>query len=479
MKKSIAWACAVLFICTVVFFGAVCSAKEAVGDGAYNDKSEIIQQNDLKKQCLAATITAINLEINRHQRWLDYRIQQGDQNAAEELRKSIVVLKSDLEKYSVMKPDDYQLPEKRENIGWTGDKPGIDSLLYVDNMSKNGPWYHMVGIKGGNYSALSSKERYHVVFYPVYQRSYWGMDSSYVYVADFGQQQQGKRITGEVYKHQYAFPLDDKTKCDSYQIFLLKDLQPGTKAKQILNAKKSTFAINLSEEQMQEYFYIEFISSVGSKTLKISEITGDPIEIILEPEVFIKKPAIYLYPEEKSKIVITHSFKGKILSTYPTYGDNWTVIADPDGTLLNWKDNRTYQYLFWDGFYSFPQEHYQYQSGFYVEKKDYVLFLQDKLAHIGLNEREINDFIVYWLPSMSKYSNCFVHFRINDNIDGSSILTVSPAPKTTIRVFMEFAGIEDMPRTGKLPEQLLPAFVRQGFVLVEWGGAELGSSKIE
>jgi len=479
MKKSVFLTWVLLVVCVAISFGSVCYAKEMKVDFAKNDGSDAFQQNDLKKQCLSATITAINLEIDRYQRWINFRTQQGDQKAVEELQESLAILKADLKKYTVMNPDDYILPDKVETIGWVGDKPGKDSILYMEGMSKNGPWYHMTGIRGGNYSVLSSNDRYRIAFYPVYQRNYWGMNSAYIYVADWMQQLQGKRIMGEVFANQYAFPLENKIKCDNFQIYLLEGLVPGSKTEKLIDSKESIFAVALSEEQLQKYSYIEFVSPYGSKTMKISDLRDDPLEIILVPEVFVKKPAIYLYPDQKSKIVLTHFFKGKIVSTYPAYVDDWTVIADPDGTLFNMKDNRTYQYLFWDGLYSFPKDHYQYQSGFYVKSEEYVSFLQNKLTYIGLNEREINDFIVYWLPAMNKYSNCFVHFRINDNIGGSSVLETKPAAETTIRVFMEFSGIDNINSVHKLPEQNLPAFTRKGFTLVEWGGAEIGSSKIE
>jgi len=51
--------------------------------------------------------------------------------------------------------------------------------------------------------------------------------------------------------------------------------------------------------------------------------------------------------------------------------------------------------------------------------------------------------------------------------------------ETIIRVFMEFSGIANMNSAQKLPEQNLPTFIRKGFTLVEWGGAEIGNSKFE
>lgn len=290
---------------------------------------------------------------------------------------------------------------------------------------------------------------------------------------------EGKRIIGEVLEYQYVGPSRELAKCENYQVYMLKDLTPGSKNELLLNSKKSSFDVYLGEEKIKEYSYLEFVSPYSSKTVKISDIQEEKLEVILESDMVVKKPAIYLYPKEQSKILIQHHFKGNILTTYPAYKDNWTVIAQPDGKLLNVKDNRWYNYLFWDGTYAFPNEHYQFKSGFYVKKEEYVSFLQEKLAAIGLNENEINDFLVYWLPVMNKYKNSFVHFRINDNIDGSSALETKPAADTIIRVFMEFSGVDDSKDILQLPEQSLPAFSRKGFTLVEWGGAEIGSNKIE
>lgn len=300
------------------------------------------------------------------------------------------------------------------------------------------------------------------------------------YAEDIAQQpEQGKRIVGEVFVSKYSGPMGELVKCKNYQVYLLKDMEPGSQGELILDAKQSKFDVTISEEEIKDYSYIEFVSGYRNKIIKLNDIKDDPLEIILESEVVVKKPAIYLYPVQKSQIVITHNFKGKILNTYPVYTDNWTVIAEPNGNLLNVQDNRYYKYLFWDGAYAFSNDHYQFKSGFYVKNADYVSFLQSKLAIIGLNEHEINDFIVYWLPMMSNYKNCFVHFRINDNIDGSSVLETKPVADTVIRVFMEFSGVDNLNSAPELPEQTLPSFMRKGFTLVEWGGAEIGNAKIE
>ncbi len=49
-------------------------------------------------------------------------------------------------------------------------------------------------------------------------------------------------------------------------------------------------------------------------------------------------------------------------------------------------------------------------------------------------------------------------------------LTISPKPDTLIRVFMTFKASEEFV---EVKEQQLSAPKRDGFVAVEWGGAEV------
>jgi hypothetical protein len=51
-------------------------------------------------------------------------------------------------------------------------------------------------------------------------------------------------------------------------------------------------------------------------------------------------------------------------------------------------------------------------------------------------------------------------------------LTITPEPDTTIRVLMEYKGLEN---SIKVEEQSLETPGRKGFVAVEWGGTEINS----
>ena len=47
------------------------------------------------------------------------------------------------------------------------------------------------------------------------------------------------------------------------------------------------------------------------------------------------KPVIYLYPEEETTVSVQLDYTGQLTTTYPAYGDGWTVTAGVDKTICN------------------------------------------------------------------------------------------------------------------------------------------------
>lgn len=141
----------------------------------------------LKKDCIAAAICGIDLEIVKHQKWIDMRKKVDvDDKDLPEIEGRLNRLKADLEKYQKMKLDLYVIPEKRQEIAWiSANEPlGDNSILYVENMSESGPWYHIVGIKGNNYTVIQPDTKYLMNIYLAYPKYYWTMPSYYVYIFD-------------------------------------------------------------------------------------------------------------------------------------------------------------------------------------------------------------------------------------------------------------------------------------------------------
>ena len=177
------------------------------------------------------------------------------------------------------------------------------------------------------------------------------------------------------------------------------------------------------------------------------------------------KPVVYLYPEETMDAAVELELKGRLTCTYPAYEDGWRVTAFPDGTLTD-ERGQTYQYLYWEGV---GGEGYDFSSGFCVPGGETAAFLEDALETLGLTRREANEFIVYWLPRMEQNPYNLIAFQQEAYTEVAK-LTVTPQPDSLLRVFMAWKPLE---RPVDIPAQILPAFERHGFALVEWGGAQI------
>ena len=183
-----------------------------------------------------------------------------------------------------------------------------------------------------------------------------------------------------------------------------------------------------------------------------------------------RKPVIYLYPEKETEVSVELLLDGKLTCTYPAYHTGWRVTAAPDGTLTD-ANGQTYNYLYWEGE---TNTRWDMTQGFCVKGKDTAAFLEEALAKLGLDRREANEFIVYWLPLMEQNPYNIISFQTGAYTDAAQ-LNICPAPDTLIRVFMTWKSSDSFVA---LPEQELTAPERTGFTVVEWGGAEVDQEKL-
>ncbi|MFM1999336.1 MAG: hypothetical protein RL204_1283 [Bacteroidota bacterium] len=217
--------------------------------------------------------------------------------------------------------------------------------------------------------------------------------------------------------------------------------------------------------------YILRISYVGYTTLdvpiKLKESTNLQLGIqVIEIQVVPLKPLIYLYPETKSEISVKLSYRGKLAHTYPSYPEaGWKVTAEPDGTLWDEKGMEYYG-LFWEGE---TGTKLNANDGFIVAGKETAAFLEEKLAYLGLNRREANEFIMFWLPRMENNPYNLIHFSSTE-YEKSAELIITPKPETTIRVMMLTQPLSEKIQ---FPLQDLTSLkkTRKGFTVVEWGGS--------
>ncbi len=178
------------------------------------------------------------------------------------------------------------------------------------------------------------------------------------------------------------------------------------------------------------------------------------------------KPVIYLYPEKETEVSVSLDLDGALTCTYPTYKNGWEVTARTDGTLINKDDGREYSYLYWEGI---GDNSWDMSKGFVVKGTDTIRFLQEKLEYLGLTPKELNEFIVYWLPHMQNNKYNLITFQ-TDEYENSAKLSISPKPDSILRIFMVYKALDEFV---EIEEPILSAFERNGFTVIEWGGIEI------
>ncbi|MBU1221048.1 hypothetical protein KKF34_05460 [Myxococcota bacterium] len=179
------------------------------------------------------------------------------------------------------------------------------------------------------------------------------------------------------------------------------------------------------------------------------------------------KPVIYLYPTETTDVHVKFARDVDFTYTYPQYpNDGWVVTAHPDGTLCEVSGDRCWYSLFWEGF---THDSIDYSSGgFCVAGEDTLTFLEEMLPRLGLDWKEANEFIIYWLPKLASNPYNIISFAQKSWIDAVPLI-VDPFPDSQVRFLMIYRPVS-------APETVVPQTivtpVRTGFTLVEWGGRQ-------
>ena len=192
------------------------------------------------------------------------------------------------------------------------------------------------------------------------------------------------------------------------------------------------------------------------------------------------KPVLYVYPEREQSLTVSLDVEGELGTVYPAPDTqettdlgtqaSWSVTASPDGTLTD-EGGRTYPSLFWDGEMTLEAP----EQGFIVAREDAVPFLEEKLALLGLTDKEAADFITFWAPQIRANEYTFVSFDASSYTAHARYSFTDEAgnqvvPDTFIRVFMTIRAADANEEV--TPQVFGPTPTRSGFTAVEWGGTE-------
>ncbi|ELP89073.1 hypothetical protein EIN_165430 [Entamoeba invadens IP1] len=186
------------------------------------------------------------------------------------------------------------------------------------------------------------------------------------------------------------------------------------------------------------------------------------------------KPVILLYDENgtKGELDVSLKFEGmEVTEVYPKTEItentlNWTGRYLGRGTepcVLTIKDN-DFEYLFWESLFDVKLE------GFDVKVND--LSDVDKLMEkLGLNVKERNDFVVYWMKEMKKFQKMFV--RIVDRKQYEKLVPLNVKGfDNVMRIFVGFGECQE--GNEYLSVQEVESVKRpQGKYVIEWGATPI------
>ncbi|HYG52601.1 MAG TPA: hypothetical protein VD905_16935, partial [Flavobacteriales bacterium] len=166
--------------------------------------------------------------------------------------------------------------------------------------------------------------------------------------------------------------------------------------------------------------------------------------------VVVCKPVIYLYPKEEFPVTVKLDVKGELGFTYPTYHDQWTVLAYPNGKIQD--EGTMFNYLFWDGKMPAHKLKYDPAVGSVVAKAELTGFFHRNLSELGFTSWEMQDFMTYWVPKMLENDFNYVHFLVDEDYEQIAGVTVTPKPDHMLRVYMLWHPVKDKNTVTCIPQ---------------------------
>jgi len=177
-----------------------------------------------------------------------------------------------------------------------------------------------------------------------------------------------------------------------------------------------------------------------------------------------KKPNIYIYSEEETAVTVTLGKPGKLTASDPIYKDSWTVTALPDGTLLY--DGATYGYLFYEC--DVPSYEFKSGAGFTIRGDNRENDFRYVLGKYAFNEQETEDFIEFWVEYLEADKDYLMVPQDTAMVDCAMPLEISAEVESLTRLWFGFYEISEK---GYVCEPEVTPITRDGFTVVEWGGA--------
>lgn len=248
-------------------------------------------------------------------------------------------------------------------------------------------------------------------------------------------------------------------------------------------AAQQTFSLVNKSDTSAIYTYMITDKDYPTNTRRDPAIQFRKMELVTQNEWTWAtpwcKPAIYMYPRSPIDIQVKLELDGQLTDSIPIYdpANGWNVTAYPDGNLVTKPftgaalANQRYPYLYYEADIKnieIPKE------GWVWKKEELYIRLSQLLQKLGYNDKEITDFLAYWLSRLNDKPYYFVTLLPENIISEKEKLSFSVNPDTVIRARFVFEGL-NVP-TFVAPLQNLPHKERSGFTVTDWGGTLIGKT---
>lgn len=164
----------------------------------------------------------------------------------------------------------------------------------------------------------------------------------------------------------------------------------------ILKIAYETYKIGRNDDTSK----MSYGSFVGEKPVLVWKGNSGKYYLFMDkdfaPNVECGKPVVYLYPEKETKVSV--KVGADINISEPNYQNGWNVLAKPNGKLT-W-NGQEFDSLYWEG--KGNGAYPEITQGRIVKTSHIEQELRGDLAKLGLNHKESQDFIDFWLPRMPK-----------------------------------------------------------------------------
>ncbi|MFC1887203.1 hypothetical protein ACFLYK_00165 [Candidatus Cloacimonadota bacterium] len=176
----------------------------------------------------------------------------------------------------------------------------------------------------------------------------------------------------------------------------------------------------------------------------------------------VEKPNIYLYPETEISLDVNITFpqKGRVSTSIPEFPAEWKDLKiTPDGRIYD-----KYDYLYYE---TEQQPLFTPGKGWIIARKELESFFRYNMKQTGFIDREIEDFITYWIPRFTDSEYYAIYPQYNKQIDPLIKLEFSQQPDSILRLIYLVQECES--KDLELEAPVIPVFSSEGFVVREWG----------